>query len=160
MVGRASHSKTTPKLHLNKQGKGLYPIWIITGKIHLSRGEHYRIITAKNGKGALRRALAILPCNDPVLILYWSCIRWIITGSLQDHYRSVTGLILSFQTWIWSDIMGNPTSKLKNGANRWILDRFQKDFRFSPRYTSYFDLKGSPQEFEDMTFFRPSTPYP
>ena len=32
-------------------------------------GDHYRIITEKNGRGALRRGQAVLHCNDPVLIL-------------------------------------------------------------------------------------------
>ena len=40
---------------------------ILANPLGIGGGDHY---TAKNGRGALRRGHAILPCNDPVLILY------------------------------------------------------------------------------------------
>ena len=82
--------------------------------------------------------------------------------SINGHWRYTRSKIMPWNHSYWHFghiFLEKPAPDLKNAANRWKKFFFQKFFRFWPRYTLYFDLRGSPPDFEDVTFFRPSTPY-
>ena len=52
--------------------------------------------------------------------------------------------------YFWQ-FLEKPAPDVKNAANRWILIFFRKFFRFLPRFSAYFDLRGSPPKSEDLT---------
>ena len=96
------------------------------------------------------------------LLKYMALYHLKLFVSINGHWRYTRSKIMPWNHSHWHFghvFLEKAAPALENAANRWKKSFFQKFLRFWPRYTLYFDLRGSPPDFEDVTFFRPSTPY-